>query len=184
MIQEGLHNEYFEWLCRLVCGDTRYNRLSHKKLLSFLHDTEFTFLIDMDENRALDGIDFRYRFGHEYDYSRDTIMKYLDDRPCSVLEMMVALAFRVEEQIMDDSDYGDRTGQWFWNMIVSLGLGDMDDSKFVSGYTYHVISKFLERRYESNGKGGLFTIDNCPYDLRDMEIWAQFMWYLDGIFDD
>lgn len=51
------------------------------------------------------------------------IASYLDNRPCSVLEMIIALAIRLEEHIMDDPDIGNRTGQWFWDMIVSLGLG-------------------------------------------------------------
>ena len=41
--------------------------------------------------------------------------------------MMIALAIRCEEHIMDDPDAGDRTGQWFWSMLVSLGLGSMDE---------------------------------------------------------
>ena len=97
--------------------------------------------------------------------------------------MMVALAFKVEEQFMDDDDYGNRTGQWFWNMIASLGLGTMNDNDFDEGYVRRVIYRFLDREYESNGKGGLFTIENCRCDLRDMEIWSQFMWYLDDFLD-
>ena len=181
MIQEELHKKYFEWLYRLVHDNKHYGKLSFRNILIFLHNIEFTFLIDMDENRAIDGVEFRYRFGYENGYSRDIIERYLDNSPCSVLEMMVALAFRAEEQIMDDSIHGDRTGQWFWNMMVSLGLGHMNDSKFNEGYAYQIISRFLERKYERNGRGGLFTIENCPYDLRDMEIWSQFMWYLDDI---
>lgn len=179
MLQEELHNKYFEWLYCLVC-DNHYSRLSYRKLLISLHNIDFYAVLDMDENRYQDGIDFRYHFGYVNGYSRDIIREYLDDRHCSVLEMMVALAFKVEEQIMDDSEYGDRTGQWFWNMLVSLELGSMHDANFDEGYVHRVISRFLERRYAPNGKGGLFTIEDCPYDLRSMEIWSQFMWYLDS----
>lgn len=183
MLQEELRYRYFEWLYKLVCGDRNYNSLSYRKLLSFLYDTRFTYIHGMDENRAQDGIDFRYRFGYENDYSDGIIERYLDITHCNVLEMMVALAFKAEEQIMDDYIYGDRTGQWFWNMIVSLGLGAMHDNNFDEGYTRRIIYRFLDREYEPNGKGGLFTINHCMYDLRTMEIWSQFMWYLDEVID-
>ena len=183
MLQEELQNRYFEWLYYLVCGNDEYNRLSYRKLLSFLHSVEFTYVIDFDGNRAQDGIDFRYRFGHEHGFSQSMIRTCLDDRPCSVLEMMVALAYKVEEQIMDNNEYGNRTGQWFWNMIVSLGLGYMNDLDFNESAAYRVISKFLDRRYSPDGKGGLFTIENCPYDMRDVEIWSQCMWYLNIIIE-
>ena len=94
---------------------------------------------------------------------------------------MVALAFNGEEQIMNDSDYGDRTGQWFWNMIVSLGLGSMSDDNFDERYVYNTITRFLDRDYAPNGQGGLFTIENPAYDMRYVEIWSQFMWYLDEV---
>lgn len=182
MLQNELEEKYFEWLYNLVCNDDNgYNRLSYRNLLLFLYNTEFTYTMKMDGNRAKDGIDFRYYYGDENEYSYNFVSRHLDNRPCNVLEMMIALAFKGEEQIMDDSDYGNRASQWFWNMIVSLGLGSMHDGHFNEGYVRGVMYRFLTRNYEPNGKGGLFTVENCEYDLRDMEIWAQFMWYLDGV---
>lgn len=184
MIQDELNKRYFEWLYGLVYGTNVYNSLSYRRLLTFLYNTEFTYIIDLDENRAQDGVDFRYRFGYENGYSRGIIERHLDNRPCNIFEMMVALAFKAEEQIMDDYEHGNRTGQWFWNMIVSLGLGTMNDVDFDEDHVYGIILRFLDRRYCPNGRGGLFTIENCQYDLRTVEIWSQFMWYLDDVIDD
>ena len=39
----------------------------------------------------------------------------------------------------------------------------------------------LNRDYGRDGKGGLFTIEHCRYDMRDIEIWYQANWYLDNI---
>lgn len=176
---DKLNNEYFEWMYQIVCGDQNDN-LSYRKLLYLLHDIEFVAVMERDHNRAVDGVDFRYRFGYENDYSRELIEEHLDTRPCSVLEMMISLAFRVEEGIMDDTGFGNRTGQWFWNMIHSLGLGAMCDSKFDRDYVKEVIFRFMNREYEYNGKGGLFTIPDINCDMRTAEIWHQTMWYLDG----
>ena len=176
-----LDREYFNWMYKLVCGNKHYNSIAYHKLLHALHNTEFTFLIDRDKNRASDGIDLRYQFGYECGYSNDEIARYLDIRPCSVLEMMIALSLNGEQHIMDDPKYGNRTGQWFWNMIVSLGLGSMSDSRYNEREVDRILDIFLNRTYEANGRGGLFTIEDCPYDLRAVDIWYQMMWYLNTI---
>lgn len=182
MTKDALNHEYFEWMYQLVCTEKYSKRQSYRKLLYFLHDTEFTYLISMDYNRAEDGRDLRYRFGYEHNISNAIITTYFGDQPCSILEMMIALSIRCEEHIMEDPDIGNRTGQWFWNMIVNLGLGSMNDTKFDKAYTDAVVHKFLNREYGRDGKGGLFTVHNSRYDLRSVEIWYQMMWYLDEIF--
>lgn len=182
MTKDELNNLYFDWMYQLISNDERYSsRLSFRKLLYLLHDTEFTYMIEMDGNRYEDGVNLRYRFGYKYGVSNAEIADCLDTRPCSVLEMMIALSIRLEEHIMDDPDIGDRTGQWFWDMIVNLGLGSMDDSKFDKAYAIDVIRRFLNRDYGRDGKGGLFTIEHCRYDMRDVEIWYQANWYLANI---
>lgn len=176
-LKDAINNEYFEWIYKLVCGDRFAKEISYRKLLMQLHHTEFIFSIRKDQNRAEDGIELRRRFTMVCGY--EDMSEYLHDRPCSVLEMMVALAIRCEETIMDDPNVGDRTGQWFWNMVVNLGLGSMIDDRFDRDYVDYAIDRFLKRRYEPNGKGGLFTVRNCDRDLRKVEIWCQLCWYLD-----
>lgn len=176
---DTINNAYFNWMYDLVCGNRFANDISYRKLLMQLHNIEFVYSIPRDSDRADDGIELRYRFPHEFVEVED-IGRYIVG-PCSVLEMMIALAIRCEETIMDNPKYGDRTSQWFWEMLVSLGLGSMEDSRFDKKYVNDVMRTFLNRKYEANGKGGLFTIRNCEYDLRRFSIWHQLCWYLDRI---
>lgn len=181
MTKNELNNRYFNWMCQLV-SVRRYSKgRSYRKLLQFLHRVDFYYIIPMDSNREADGIDLRYRFGYENSYEESMIASFLDDRPCSVLEMMIALAIRCEENIMDDPDIGDRAGQWFWSMIVNLGLEDMDDVKYNESYIDRAINRFLNREYKRNGEGGLFTVRHSGRDLRNVEIWYQMCWYLDEL---
>lgn len=182
MTRDNIKNEYFEWLSDIVCGERYSKSISFSKLLMRLHSIEFRYSILKDQNRADDGINLRYRFALFQGYE-DCADMILDDLygPCSVLEMIIALAIKCEETIMDDPTIGDRTGQWFWGMITSLGLGSMMDSRFDKRFVDEVIDRFLDREYEANGRGGLFTINNCDEDLRDMEIWYQLMRYLGNI---
>lgn len=171
-------NEYFEWLCTLITNQN-INKSSYRKLLAYLHTTPFRYVIPRDENRAEDGMELRYRFAYE-GTEVPCADSYLDG-PCSVLEMMVALTLKCEETIMDDPSVGDRTRQWFWNMITNLGLGTMSDDNYDKRYVIEVVNRFLDRDYEPNGRGGLFFIRNTDTDLRGVEIWHQLCWYLDSI---
>lgn len=176
--RDRVQNEYFEWMIRLVC-DGKYSRgLSWRKLFRLLHETEFIYILEMDANRADDGNDLRYRFAWESHLETHEVEDYLDDRPCSMLEMMVALAQRCEEHITDDPDSGNRTGKWFFEMIESLGLRDMDDGNFDKVAAADILVRFMRREYLPSGQGGLFTISDPAYDMRTAEIWYQMMWYL------
>ena len=175
MTEQKLQNIYFDWLYNMMC-EQYAKGISFKKLFAYLHRTEFIYLIDRDENRAYDGIDLRYRFALEHG-CLDIYEDYLDG-PCSVLEMIIALAVRCEEHIMDDPSIGDRTKQWFWQMIVNLGLGGMSDEYFDKRYVIDIVETFLNREYAPDGRGGLFTIKDCDTDLRDVEIVYQLYWYL------
>ena len=170
-----IRDEYFEWLYDLVCRNRYSERLSYRRLLGYLYDTEFTWLMPMDENRAEEGLALRYRYYVTTGYPSDAY------GPCKVLELMVALAIHCEESIMDDPKIGDRTGQWFWQMINNLGLGAMADIRFDEDYVDYAIDRFLNREYDYDGRGGLFRIRNCPRDVRDMDIWSQLCYFLNTI---
>ena len=178
MIENKIQKEYLEWMYNLVIDD-RYSKSSYRKLFSHLFERSFIPSLEMDQNRAEDGIDLRYRFGREMGVSEHSIQEFLDISECSILEMMIALACRCEDQIMEDDSQGNRTGIWFWNMIVSLGLGNQSDEKYSEKRVDFIIDRFLDREYDANGRGGLFTISNKYIDMRETEIWYQMCYYLD-----
>ena len=82
---------------------------------------------------------------------------------------------------MDDPTIGNRTSQWFWQMVTNLGLGSMSDRLFNEEYVKETINKFMNREFEPDGKGSLFRIRNCQQDLREVEIWMAMLWYLDSL---
>ncbi len=180
-VNNVIQTEYFKWLCQLVNDGRSVKQLHYNKLLEKLYNVEFNYIMPMDGNRAEDGVDLRYRFGHSMSYNDAVISSCLDNIPCSVLEMMAALAIRCEEHIMDNLENENRTGQWFWNMISNLGLDDMNDVKFNEECVNNILSSFLNRDYKANGSGGLFMLENCAKDLRTVEIWYQMCWYLDNV---
>ena len=174
-MQSELEKRYFNWLCNVI-GDKSHR--NYGKLLKYLFNRSFFYILPMDGNRSEDGIDLRYSgFGYFSGTEQYEIARYLDRRDCSVLEMMVALAIRAEN-IVGDSEVGDRKALWFWSMIESLGLSGMDDDHYDETKVIFSIDCFLNRDYKPNGKGGLFTVKEPSHDMRGVEIWNQMCWYL------
>lgn len=180
-------NAYFEWLCNIVSGGLFAEDVSYRKLLMQLHSTPFFFTIPNDKNRANDGIDLRFRFGLD---QTDGFARRAEDladqlsydlKDCTVLEMLIALSLRCEENIMDDAEIGDRTVFWFWRMISNLELNGMTDDQYDRDYVEKRLQTFLHRNYAPDGEGGLFYLPGIGTDLRRVEIWTQLLWYLDTI---
>lgn len=176
-MRNNLQKKYFEWMYDTVSSNRYDGNITYRKLLTYLHSVDYRWLIPKDVNRAEDGAEgLRWTFAYEQHMNVSDSL----DGPCSVLEMILALAYRCEE-IMDDAAIGNRTVQWFWRMITNLGLGCMTDDHFDIGYVESVVERFLNREYEPDGHGSLFVIPNCEYDLRDVETWSSMLWYLDTI---
>lgn len=178
MILNDITGQYFDWLHETVCGKWEPRNLSFHRLLMFLFQQDFVPSCEMDESRAEDGCDLRYRFAQERNIPYAALNSATCGIPCSVLEMMVGLSLRIEEHIMADSEAGNRVGQWFWNMIVSLGMAAMDDARFHEGRARFIVDRFNQRAYQPNGAGGLFTLSYPKEDMRKLDIWYQLMAYL------
>ena len=176
-IEEQIKSDYFEWLYNLMCKKRFDNKITYRQLLEFLHEVEFTYFIPYDENRAADGISLRYRYCLLH--GCEDLECYISG-PCSVLEMMVALAIHCES-IMADPSIGDRTAQWFWSMITNMGLGSMSDDKYSEWTVNDIVTRFLEREYDYDGRGGLFRVKGWDRDMRTAEIWHQLMAYMNSI---
>ena len=183
MTDNELRHLYFEWITQLVCDNLYLGGASYRTLLEYLYERDFTAVFFMDDNRRKDGLDLRYRFAYENAYENSLVQMALGNRPCSILEMMVALAQRIEETFMWDPDKGDQTPIWFWSMVYSLGLGDMDDDHFDEIEFEKIIIRFINREYEPDGHGGLFIIPERGRDLRKVEIWYQACWFVDSILE-
>jgi hypothetical protein len=180
------HSEdYFNWLCSYIdpdqCNnipntDIDFSVWEFRKLLRKLHSTRFYSLVDNDENRAIDGVALRTTFFEE------TGMRVGDLGDCTVFEMMVGLTRRYIEDFVG-TNYNTRVrfeaSEWFYMMLQSLGLDGQDNSAFHKGYVDDILKRFLNREYEPEGRGGLFTLNCDDRDLRNIEIWYQMQLFLD-----
>ena len=161
--------EYFLWLCGLVdIGATDHGR---RELLWILFNEKFVYKIPKDDNRAADGLDLRERWRKGFHYNA----------PCSVLEMLIALAYRMDFNISEVGE-PEKPGKWFWEMIENLRLeeftGRKSIDKDVMFQNMSILDTWLQRTYHPNGRGGLFPLRNPQKDQRKVEIWYQMMFYI------
>ena len=180
MKNDSVEERYFNWLYDNICSKRAHDDVSYYKILNLLYNRDFYYTIKMDANRGVDGIGLRYRFDMETNpdtlLATNTII-----HTCSILEMMYALAIKIEYEYMDDPRYGDRTAQWFWEMMKNLGLSMMTDDNYDEQAANEIIDKFLNRDYDHDGKGNIFYVRNSYEDQRDLEIWVQAECYLANI---
>jgi hypothetical protein len=171
---DDFENAYRNWICDTM--DARHHRI----LLDVMYDTPFRWKdsIPRDADREADGRFLRKRFCDETGMRAPSIW-FGTSWPASFLEVLVALAYSIEDSIMYDPEKGDRTSTWFWEMLANADLDGFDDEKMLKDgmcayyYVCEIEGKIMDRRYERNGQGGLFPLRKPAMDQRDVEIWYQ-----------
>lgn len=158
-------NEYGQWLASLV--NSKYSTR-----LSDLHFLEFTWEIERDRNRASDGMHLRKKFAAETDIP----IGIFDRMPCSVLEMLVALAIRVEREFVGDPNRPN-PGRFFLEMLDNLGIVSVRKGSD-SLSNRRIIQRWLLRDFRDDGDGSPFPLREPRRDQRDIEIWDQMNAYL------
>ena len=160
--------DYRDWLINLC----NFRKKGYDKLLTQLHFSPFEVVLERDINRVQDGLSFRQQFLSENGINGDFY-----DQPCSILEVLVALAVRIDgEYIGNPAD--PHPDQIFWEMICNLGLNKFDNKHYNSDFIYEILGKFVGRAYNFDGNGGIFPLKNVQNDQRKVEIWSQMMAYL------
>lgn len=166
-----MDDAYYRWLIDLLDDD--YLRTSYQKLLRHLFDTVYYWEINYDGNRASDGLNLRKYFGREIGYDDFSL-----PQGCSVLEMMIALARRTEDDIMHDPKLGNRTSYWFWMMLENLDLDRFDDYDYNAEEVDYILQIFMHHAYSPDGNGGLFPCYGIETDMRKTDLWWQLNQYL------
>lgn len=191
--EEGLH--YFEWLCDIVgvykeednVGGYYDSEPGYWYLLRRLWRTEFLWVVPNDDNRIADGLDLRDLY-----FNGDSDGLNRSSESCSVLEMMIGLAKRMDD-MLQMPDEGPNLRIRFLELLDNLDLLVFEDSRYSNKnrdpealYRYQsdmkkidrILDNLVGRKYAKNGVGGLFPLTNPTGDQRTVEIWYQMNQYL------
>ena len=186
--------EYEHWLYEYLHAGVYGNYRNYQNLLHRLFVTPYVPYAEDDNNRVGDGVHVRFIYGNASDLYKKYVCQQIDappaprnvdfytesaDRFCSVLEMMVGLAYRINDLYFDPDT--DRVYMWFWLMIESLGLKKFTDDNFdgiqENNDVDNILNVFMHNTYDVHtGAGSLFPIlDN--YRPRMIPIWRQMEHY-------
>lgn len=171
--------DYFAYLCEIVCVDGRYTDESYWILAEELWNTDYTWVLEYDENRAKSVNILRYR------YLEDGGKELYSKKP-SVLEVLIMLS-DVMFDLLDEMDDEDRRPMYFWEMIDNLGLSSFTDGLFRDfperrdRYIRKIRKKidiWLRREFEYDGRGSPFPLKDPRKSQINAELWDQMNQYI------
>jgi hypothetical protein len=177
-------DDYFYFLSRIVAGDDKNFNL----LLRYLYKIEFYSLIPNDDNRGEDGkklreiyLDEEHRSEPRRRMSRNNEDPqgsfYLPEDPCTVLEMLIGLSYRMENEL-ECGPLRTSARECFWLFLKNLGLEWVNNTDFYRYAADELIGSLLDRKYKKNGEGGIFPLKRTKKNQRKVEIWYQMQEYL------
>ena len=170
-MRRNLDYEYYRWLVHQIAVPED-NTNTYEDLFTRLHDTEFIWIVDRDDNRLQDGADLRVEFMHGSDYTME--------RRVSLLEVLIALSRRAA------FTGGGYAPFWAWKLIENLRLNKASDP--LTGRKADRVEDILEaliwRTYEPNGEGSFFPLKNTTEDLRKLELWVQMNMYVTEMLEE
>lgn len=171
---EELWDDYLRhliWRCHLE----KFRQYS--RLFEVLHNTDFKWLIHRDQNRYEDGVELRDEYAGEMGSYSMEVAEAFFDRNCSVLEMMIALAIRVDDNIIGDPDE-EHPEVFFMEMLKNLGLDRFKNNKFNLQDVIDIIDRWLSREFDRDGFGSPFPVRYDHRDQRKIEIYDQMNSYI------
>lgn len=144
--------------------------------MSSLFNKQFFYLLPLDENRSIDGVDLRREYIYENNLSEDGFVKVFPSERANLLEVILSLAIRCD-QIMSTSNHPS-TYFWFGKILKNIGINECTDDFYNSDFVESRLDDLIWRRYRPDGFGGFFYIRNAKEDLRNVDIGTQMSWYL------
>lgn len=164
---------YFEWLISQIEFPRTFKK-TFDELLVNLHQVEFVWIIDGDDNRVQDARDLRLEFANK---SADYFHELEFNSYVSVLEVIIAVS-RILEFVAGGQAQG-----WAWRLMDNLGLNLFYDplTKNKQNRLNEILENLIWRTYERNGRGGFFPLISPEEDQTKVEIWYQLNAYVKEI---
>lgn len=173
---EDFGTAYIDWIIERMGGE------KYHLLFEILHNIPFKWMPDvpMDENRESDGRRLRAIFEEE---SGMRMPVEAEEWPASFLEVLVALAETFEDSIMHSANSVTDSSTWFWLMLENIELSHCDDAWMDAfsdslAYIQTRVDTVILRRYDYDGHGGLFPLNEAHVDQRTVQLWYQMNAYI------
>lgn len=104
-----------------------------------------------------------YEFRNDYNIYRSTAP--------TVLEILVVLAIRIDDEFLYTNERGNNPADWFWVMLECMGLTQYSDEVFDASDVELIIYNFMDNNYLPDGTGSVGHVP-AHLDARDMDLWS------------
>lgn len=170
----SLNDNYFKWLLGIL-GFKEPMSCRYISMLSYMYSTDFKLtnpIVGHDDNRINDGFELRATYSNNF--TDPDLPKVFND-PVSVLEVLVAFAMRIDDDIMYDGSL--HASKWFFIMIDNLGMTNFTDDRlgldWVIDDEEQILDIWMSRQYGPDGNGTIFPLKSTVFDQRKLEMWYQ-----------
>lgn len=171
---------YYIWLRGQALQDDEHS--NYNALLRMLHSMPFYWILPLDEDRAIDGLNLRIDYQRSIE-NLDVYVDDLDDEDASVLEVLVGIARRMSYLISEDDYPGMTPSVCFWILIENLGLLKYTDDALKNDM-YSLLDlngdviRWMQRLFDYDGTGSPFPLRQPPCDQREETITYQMNRYI------
>lgn len=170
----SLNDMYFKWLLEIL-GFKEPMSCRYTDMLMYLYSTDFRLtdpVVGHDDNRLNDGFELRADYSNSF---TDPDLPPIFGEPVSVLEVLVAFARRIDDDIMYDGNL--HASKWFFIMIDNLGMTNFTNDRLGIDWTIddeaQIIDIWMSRQFDSDGTGSIFPVKTTTFDQRNVEMWYQ-----------
>lgn len=170
----SLNDKYFRWLLAIL-GFKNPATCGYISMLSYMYSRDFKLtdpIVGHDDNRLNDGFDLRALYSNNF---TDPEFPPIFEEPVSVLEVLVAFAVRIDDDVMYNGSL--HASKWFFIMVDNLGMTGFKDEylgiDWVIDDEEQIIDIWMSRQYGPDGKGSIFPVKYTTFDQRNLEMWYQ-----------
>jgi hypothetical protein len=162
--------DYRDWILNDYLKMSDRDIQKYFTIVSVMHETDFIYNVDRDENRAIDGIYNRQYYLDERGLDPDLF----ENRACSVLEMLAVLAKRMDSEWIGDpgEDNSDVTFILFLNNLFSK----RDIKRISVAKVREVLDNWMVKNMTDFVT--IFPIKRHDIDYKNTELWSQMMVYI------
>lgn len=180
-----MDNQYLCWLMNQAQLEAE-GPGGYLQLCEILQSTAFLTYVRMDENRKEEALELREEWADSDDGDISQLEK-VTPYSCTMLELLITLARRMRYQMLD-SQFEAGVGKWIFEMLENAGFADCTNAAigrdpYIIGVVRCHLMDIIHRRYDRDGNGSFFPLENPREDQRETELLTQMNNYLEEKYD-
>lgn len=164
---QELKEDYLRWLePQLIDPAGNRNGNSYWGLIELMFSMPFTWSVEQDDNRLMDGLELRVEFANLSRLSQRTMHNF---GPCTFLEVLLGLSRRLAFAA------GGNAVGWAWELLTNVELHRMSDplTPGKQRRAEEIMLRVIGRTYAPDGTGGFFPLAWPDGDQTRIELWYQ-----------